>query len=97
MNGLEVLDLEVDARIKAELAYARKKFPHNTHMLAALTEEVGELAKALLEHHRGELPREDVLSEAVQVAAMAIRVATEGDASFNYRMPGGAADARGAR
>lgn len=50
-------------------------------MMAALTEEVGELAKALLSE-----PWERVVAEAVQVAAMAIRVAEEGDSTFaEYR------------
>ena len=46
--------------------------------MTALTEEVGELAKAIMDEgsHR-------VWKEAVQVAAMALRVAVEGDPSLD--------------
>jgi NTP pyrophosphatase (non-canonical NTP hydrolase) len=57
-------------------------------MFAALVEEVGELAKALMEHDRGlGTSTQQVLREAVQVACMAIRVATEGDSNFTYLYP----------
>lgn len=71
--------------IKSELSSAKKKFPGREHNLAALTEEVGELANAMLEHHRGKLDAQNVWSEAVQVAVMAIRLATEGDSTFKYK------------
>jgi NTP pyrophosphatase (non-canonical NTP hydrolase) len=64
--------------INRELIRARTKFPGNRFLLAALTEEAGELAKALLQKR----PRSEVQAEAVQVAAMAIRIIEEGDASF---------------
>ena len=76
-------DAEVLRRVILELQSARSKFPRNQHMLAALVEEVGELSKALLESS----PNEEVLSEAIQVATMAIRIATEGDASMQYNPP----------
>lgn len=66
------------AEIETELAAARKKFPNPSLSMTALTEEVGELAKALLD----ESP-DRVRKEATQVAVMAIRVATEGDPSHN--------------
>ena len=71
-----------------ELIAARKAFPENTHKLAALMEEVGELAQAMMEHDRklGTSVHE-VLREAVQAAAMAIRVAVEGDDNFLYEFP----------
>ena len=65
-------------RIQAELDVARSKFPSNEHCMTALTEEVGELAKALLDE-----PWPRVVQEAVQVAVMAIRVAEDGDQTFN--------------
>ncbi len=72
--------------IDDELARARTKFPSNTHMLAALMEEVGELSKALLEC--GPMTgHQHVLEEAIQVAVVAIRIATEGDPEFIYRSP----------
>lgn len=73
-----------DADVSAELARARAKFPGNTLQLAALSEEVGELAKALLDHRSGKGTAEEVYAEAVQVAAMACRVAVEGDSTFPY-------------
>lgn len=71
--------------IRAEIMRARKKFPENEHQLAALTEEVGELAQALIDNSMGTLTPNRVYWEAIQVAAMAIRVAEEGDRSFPYR------------
>lgn len=35
--------------LSSELSFARRAFPGNTHMLAALMEEVGELAQALID------------------------------------------------
>lgn len=70
----------VDFRIAIydEIQRARKLFPESDGLLAALTEEVGELAKALLDE-----PWERVWKEAVQVAVMAARIATEGDPTLN--------------
>ena len=64
---------------------AANKFPSNRHMHAALVEEVGELAQALLEHSRGSgVSTGDVYAEAMQVAAMALRIAVEGSEEFAY-------------
>jgi hypothetical protein len=71
--------------IRSEVERARAKFPSNQHMLAALTEEVGEFAQALIDHSREKKSAADVYVEAVQVATMAIRIALEGDASFPYK------------
>lgn len=71
-----------------ELVAARTKFPDNVHQFDALVEEVGELAKGLMEHDRGlGTTTHQVLREAVQVACMAIRVAVEGDADYVYAFP----------
>jgi hypothetical protein len=70
--------LTLDA-VGAEVLRARAKFPGNRNMLAALTEEVGELATALLQGK----PRDEIEREAIQVAAMAVRIIEEGDASFS--------------
>lgn len=64
--------------IENELKRAREKFPNSDGSMTALTEEVGELAKAMLDE-----PLDRVRAEAIQVAVMAIRVATEGDATLN--------------
>lgn len=63
--------------VDAELSRARVMFPRASATMAALTEEVGELAKALMD----ESP-ERVRQEAIQVIVMAIRVITEGDESL---------------
>lgn len=66
----------------AELARATKKFPtwptDPLHALAVLGEEFGELTKAMLQftyepHKR--VTRMDIRSEAIQTAAMALRLA----------------------
>lgn len=69
-----------------EIEFAREKFPSNKHQLAALGEEVGELCNAMLEHDNGNPlgSVEHIVAEAIQVAAMAARVALEGDASFKH-------------
>ena len=85
---LTSLDGIVITMVRGELAAARGKFPTSLHHLAALMEEVGELAQALMEHDRdGSQTIAMVLREAVQVATMAIRVATEGDDNFAYIFP----------
>lgn len=71
--------------IDSELNFARSQFPTNRMMLAALTEEVGELAKALIDESRGKARPQDVFAEAVQVAVMAIRIAEEGSGEFPYQ------------
>lgn len=65
-----------------ELGRARRKFPACDHTYAALLEELGELANALLEHQYGHAPARNVRAEALQVACMAVRIGTEGDASY---------------
>jgi hypothetical protein len=75
-----------------EVKRARRKFPSSALALAALTEEVGELAAAMLKARAGDAAAAaNVWAEAIQVAAMAQRVAVEGDPSFdlvNYADPG---------
>ena len=61
-----------------ELVRARDKFPGNALLLAALVEEVGELARALLQRQG----KEQVRKEALQVACVAVRIYEEGDATF---------------
>ena len=74
--------------ITDELVAAREAFPENTHKLAALMEEVGELAQSMMHHDRKlGVSVHEVLREAVQVGAMAIRVAVEGDDNFLYLFP----------
>lgn len=66
--------------ITAELGRARAKFPGSARTFKALTEEVGELAKALLDVKAGDAQsNRNVYYEAVQVATMAIRMMEEGE------------------
>jgi hypothetical protein len=69
----------------SELESARKEFPDNQHLLCTLVEKVGELAKALMEHDRGQgTTTQQVYREAIQATSMALRVAVEGDQNFLY-------------
>lgn len=71
--------------VRLEISRAQAKFPNTEHMLAAITEELGELAQALLQQqHEPEkrITHANIFKEAIQVAATAIRLAAEGDASF---------------
>ncbi len=68
-----------------ELKRARDKFPNNDDLFIALVEEVGELGQALIQQkHEPEkgVTSDDIRKEAIQVAVMGIRVATEGDSGF---------------
>lgn len=69
--GSTTLDL-----VRAEVTRSRSKYPGNREMLRALRGEVDELEEALLSGKRI-----DVEIEARQVAAVAIRILEEGDAT----------------
>lgn len=73
--------------LEGEVSRARSKFPETAMMFAALVEEVGELAQALLHARLGKGTSAEVYAEAVQVACMAMRVATEGDADYPQYEP----------
>jgi NTP pyrophosphatase (non-canonical NTP hydrolase) len=74
--------------ITDELVAARGAFPGTTHMLAALVEEVGEVAQAMMHHDLKQgTSVHEVLREAVQVGCMAVRLAVEGDDNFLYSFP----------
>lgn len=76
--------------ISLELRRARDKFGESRHQFDALVEEVGELGQALLqlqyEPGKGKTHK-DVYKEAVQVAAMAVRVLEEGDSTYPAYIP----------
>jgi NTP pyrophosphatase (non-canonical NTP hydrolase) len=67
---------------------ATDKFPKPNRLLGALMEEVGELAQALLKiqeaPHELEWP-ENVYKEAIQVAAVAYRLAVQGEPDYKYK------------
>lgn len=66
------------ADVAIEVARARAKFPGCEGLHAALAEEAGEVATALMDK-----PRSEIYKEAVQTAAMALRIALEGDPLFD--------------
>ncbi len=67
--------------VSREIARARAKFPEGRHNLAVLMVQVGDLADHMVEQV-GSNHSARIYVEAVQVAAMAARVALEGDPSF---------------
>ena len=76
-GGEIVNDEQFLKAVSAEVKRARRKFPGENATNAALVEEVGEVSTALMFE-----PWSNVIAEAVQVAAMACRLATEGDSTF---------------
>lgn len=74
--------MSMQDEVMAELRRATAKFPtwptDPFHALAVLGEEFGELTKAVLQHtyepHKG-VTAEDIRNEAIQTAAMALRLA----------------------
>jgi hypothetical protein len=64
--------------VAEEVRRARTMYPRNDHMLAALMEEVGELAQAYLQGKAWS----EIRGEAIQVACIAIRITEESDADF---------------
>jgi len=82
-HKFEAADEAFVSDMLGEIDKARAKFPAPNPTVAALTEEVGELAQAMLHIREGK--SKDwwrVHKEAVQVAVMAMRAATEGDATI---------------
>lgn len=72
---------EVLAEVKAEIILARAKFPGGRLTTIALMEEVGEVARAIID----ESPYR-VRHEAMQVACVAIMLMLDGDVSTDaYR------------
>jgi hypothetical protein len=76
---------ETQIALNKELLFARRKFPSNKHLHCALIEEVGELAQSLMDGDSGKSTPSEIFAEAIQVAAMAIRVAEEGSKEFAYQ------------
>lgn len=73
IKALHPHSLTIDA-LSSEIVRGRTKFPGHRFMLAALVEEVGELAGGIVAGDRGAIIR-----EAIQVAGLGIRIAEEGD------------------
>lgn len=70
--------------VTAELEGARRKFPSNKHMLAALQEEAGEITREVLQLQYGKGSNAKIFKECVQTMAMCIRLIQEGDPEFKY-------------
>lgn len=90
--NLTVSNYNVMTDIENELSKARFKFPKCADTLPALMEEVGELAQAMIQQKHEpnkNICHENIYKEAVQVACMAIRIATEGDTNFPYHPESG--------
>lgn len=83
MGYLQGYDHDSDGSMREilrELDRARKKFPDNAKLLGALMEEVGEVARAMLQG----ASREEIYKECIQVACVAVRIAEEGDSDFDH-------------
>lgn len=65
--------------IRSEVERARKLHPSGDLLTTAFAEEAGEVIKAILDHYEGKGSLLEVLSELVQVIAMAVRLMEEGD------------------
>jgi len=76
--------------IRHELSHARRKFPNPDNLTGALAEEAGEVIKESMHFYHGEPERDmyHLSRECIHTAAMAIRLAEEGDPMF--KVPGGA-------
>lgn len=80
---MSLSDREI-ADLQDEVKRGRAKFPNGTNLLPALMEEVGELARALLQDGNGRLAHE----EALDVACVAMRIYAEGVPEFDDIPPG---------
>ncbi len=82
--GVQVAELQASTHdmLDAEVFRSKVKFPRPRFKLAALVEEVGELANALASGNRDAIHR-----EALQVACVACRIAEDGDET-EYRPDG---------
>lgn len=87
ISAAEQLDYCFMTKVIDEARRARAKFPPPNTTFAAAVEELGEVAKALMEMQAGRDTREHFVEECVQLAAMALRMAIEGDPTFTASLP----------
>ena len=74
--------------VRDEVAASRASDPEDLHRLATLAKGAGDLAATLMDHDRAlGTSSQEVLRDAVKVAATAVRLATEGDGNFAYQFP----------
>lgn len=76
--------LQFCEKVYVEKNFAEKKFPNGKNLLAALMEEVGELAEALLKIEESGHSPEEVYKEGIQVAAIVYRLIVEGEETYKY-------------
>jgi hypothetical protein len=69
------------------LAHARSKYPGNYNRYVAFTGECGEAFYAFEKYIKGIGTAEELKGELVQAAAMACRLAVEGDAGWTTCKP----------
>lgn len=72
--------------VQSELQHDISERKVRPQPFASLVENVGNLSAALLgnKQHPNEIGANEIYHEAVRVAMMALRLATEGDAAFPY-------------
>lgn len=71
--------------IRGELQAVRDSIPNNHFVHAELIKHVGRLTESLMEHSLdNSVTAAQVFKETILVAAMAIRLGTEGDRDFAY-------------
>lgn len=73
--------------IAMELQGSRDKHPDTRNMLLAITEECGELAKAVLQIMEKGASSDDVFKEAIHLIATTIRLIQEGDSNCPEYVP----------
>lgn len=76
---------EIFRDVETELASARKKYPSNRFMLAALTEEVGESAQAMIDHSFGKDTVQHIYQELIQTMTVSLRLILEGSQEFTFK------------
>ncbi|KKN76721.1 hypothetical protein LCGC14_0366920 [marine sediment metagenome] len=85
---LHSIDGLIFTMVRDELVADRTADPDTVHLLGTLMEKLGLLSIAMARHDRGlSTTTQEVLREAVRVATMAIRVASEGDSNYSYVFP----------
>jgi len=70
--------------IRGEIGQHREAFPNTHYLMAGLVEATGDLMKSLIQQQIGNRQPAEVFHEAVKVAALAVRMGTEGDPDFPY-------------
>jgi hypothetical protein len=83
------------ANMELEVMRARELFPSNEMLFAAVMEEAGEVARAVIELERNgtalakgkPISIDEFYTECIQLAAMAARLALEGDPLYYRTLP----------